>query len=137
MISNYKVAQKNATFLRVVGNIGQITKNDCPNPHSKPRTSLSICHIYHQRSKHKNASNDEKCGTKIHMPNVKYSMISLERMCNNDIIRHIVHDKISAKRIWIIHYLCAWYETISLIKDQPMFQIKLNFKWPTKFSARH
>ena len=78
-------------------------ENDCPNPHTKPSMSLSMCHIYHQRSKHKNASNDEKCGTKIHMPNTKYAMISLEWKCNNDIIRHIVHDKISAKRKLIFH----------------------------------
>ena len=137
MISNYEVAQKNTTFFRVMGNIKRIVKNDCPNPHTKPSTSLSMCHIYHQCSKHKNASNDEKCGIKIHMPNTKYAMISLERTCNNDIIRHIVHDKISAKRILIFHYLCTWYETISLIKDQPNLKIKLNFKWPTKFSVRY
>ena len=137
MISNDEAAPKKASFLHVMGNIGRIMKNDCPNPHTKPRTSLSMWHIYHQRSKHKNASNDEKCGTKIHMPNTKYAIISLERTCNNDIIRRIVHDKISAKRIVIFHYLCTWYETISLIKDQPNLKIKLNFKWPTKFSVRY
>ena len=137
MISNYEVAQKNATFLRVVGNIGRIVKNDSPNPHKKPSTSLSMCHIYHQRSERKNARNDEKCGTKTHMPNKKYAMISPEKTCNSDIIRHIVQDKISAKRILIIHYFWTWYETISLIKDQPIFKIKLSFKLPTKFSTRH
>ena len=76
-------------------------ENDCPNPHTNPSTSISMCHIYRQRSKHKNASSDDKCGVEILMPNTKYARISLERMCNNDIIP----DQISAKRILIFHYL--------------------------------
>ena len=69
------------------------------------------------------------------MPKTKYAWISLERTYNNDIIPDIIHDKISTKRILIFHYLCIKYETISLIKDQPNSNIKLNFKWPTQFSV--
>ena len=88
-------------------------------------------YIYHQPSKDKNASSDDKCGIEILMPNTKYAIISLERTCNNDIIPDIIHDKISAKRILIFHHLCTRYETISLIKDQPNINNELNFKWPT------
>ena len=88
------------------GNIGQIVKNDCPNPHTNPSTLILMCHIYHQRSKHKNAISDDKCGIEILMPNTKYAWISLERTCNNNIIPDIIHDKISAKRILIFRYLC-------------------------------
>ena len=58
------------------GNIGQIVKNDCPNPHTNPSTLILMCHIYHQRSKHKNASSDEKCGIQILMqtPNMRVSV---------------------------------------------------------------
>ena len=131
LISNYKVAKTNTTFLHVMGNIRRIEQNNCPNPHTNPSTSTSMCHIYHQRSKHKNATSDDKCGIEIHMPNTKYARISLERLCNNDIIPDIIHDKIFAKRILIFHYLCTRHEPISLIKDQPNINIKLNFKWPT------
>ena len=131
MISKYDVAHRNTTFLCVIGNIGHIVKNDCPNPHTNPSTSISMCHIYHQRSKHKNASSDDKCGIEILLPNTKYASISLERTYSNDIIPDIINDKISTKRILIFHYLCTRYETISLIKDQPNINIKLYFKWPT------
>ena len=63
--------------------------------------------IYYQRSKHKNASSDDKCGIEILMPNTKYARISFERICNNDISPDIIHDKISAKRILIFDYLCT------------------------------
>ena len=99
MISNYEVAQTNTTILRVMGNIGKIVKDDCPNPHTNPSTSILMCHIYHKRSKHKNASGDDKFGIKIHMSNTKYARISLERTCNNDVIPDIIHDKIFAKKI--------------------------------------
>ena len=108
LISNYEVVERNSTFLRIMGNIGRIMKDDCPNPHTNPSTSISMCHIYQQRSKHKNASSDDKCGIKILMPNTKYARISLERMCNNDVIPDIIHEKIFAKRILIFHYLCTW-----------------------------
>ena len=88
-----------------MGNIGRIVKNDCPNHHTNPSMSISVCHIYDERSMHKNASSDDKCGIEIHMPNTKYACISLKRMCNNDIIPNIILDKISAKRILIFHYL--------------------------------
>ena len=103
------------------------------NPHTIPITSISMCHVYHQHSKHKNASNDEKYGIEILMPNTKYARISRGRTWNNDIILDIIHVKISAKRLLIIHYLCTWYETISIIKDQLNIKIKLHFKWPTQF----
>ena len=103
LISNYKVAQRNTTFLRVMGNIGRIVTNDCSNPHTIPNTSISMCHLYHQRSKHKNASSDDKFGIELLMPNMKYARICLKRTCNNDII----HEKIFAKRILIFHYLCT------------------------------
>ena len=80
-------------------------KNYCPNSHTNSSTSISMCHIYHQRSKHKNASSDDKCGTEILMPKTKYARISLERMCNNDVILDIIHDKISAKRILISEFI--------------------------------
>ena len=137
MISNYEVARTKTTFLCVMGNIRWIVKNDCPHPHTNPSTLLSMCHTYHRRSKHKNARSDEKCGIEIHMPNTKSARINLKSTCNNDIFPLIIHDKISAKRILIFHYLCTWYETISLIRDQPNINIKLNFKWPTKFSVRY
>ena len=114
-----------------MGNIGRIVKNDCPNPHKNPSTSISMCHIYVQRNKHKNASGDDKCGIKILMPNTKYPRISLKRTCNNDIIPDIIYDKISAKRLLIFHYLCTRYEKIILIKDQPNIDVKLHSKWPT------
>ena len=82
-----------------MGNIGRIEKNDCPNPHMNLCTSILMCHIYHKRSKHKNASGDDKFGIEIHMLNTKYVRISLERTCNNDIIPNIIHDKIFAKKI--------------------------------------
>ena len=88
-----------------MGNIGRTVKGDCPNPHTNPCTLIWMCHIYHQRSKHKNASSDEKCGTEILMPKTKYARISLERMCNNDVIPDIFHDKISAKRILISEFI--------------------------------
>ena len=100
-------------------------------PPQNPSKSISMYHIYYQRSKHKNASSDDKCWIEILMPNTKDVRISLETMCNNDIIPDIIHDKIFAKKILIFHYLCRWYETISLIKDQPNMNIKLNLKWPT------
>ena len=106
LISNYEVVQRNTTFLRVMGKVGRIVKDDCLNPHTNPSTSLSMCHIYHQRSKRKNASSDDKCGIKILMPNTKYANISLERTCNIDVILDIIHDNISAKGILIFHYLC-------------------------------
>ena len=84
-----------------MGNIEQIVKDDCLNPHTNPSMSISMCHIYHQRSKHKNASSDDKCGTGILMPYAKYATINLERKCNNVIIPDIILDKISAKRILI------------------------------------
>ena len=108
LISNYEVVQRNTTFLRVMGNIGWILKDNCLNPHTNPSTLISMCHIYQQRSKHKNASSDDKCGIEILMPNAKYARISLERMCNNDVIPDIIYEKISAKRILIFHYLCTW-----------------------------
>ena len=111
-----------------MGNIGRIVKNDCSNPHKNPSTSISMCQIYVQRSKHKNAISDDKCGIEILMPNTKYAWINLERTCNNDVILDIIHDKIFAKRILIFHYLCRWYETISLIKDHSNINIKHNFK---------
>ena len=114
-----------------MGNIGRIMKYDCPNPHRNLSTSISMCHIHHQRSKHKNANSDDKCGIEIHMPNTKYATISLEWKCNNDVIPDIIHDKISEKRRLIFHYLCTRYETISLIKGQPNINTKLYFKWPT------
>ena len=114
-----------------MGNIGRIVKDDCLNPHTNPSTSISICHIYHERSKRKNASSDDKCGIEILMPNTKYARISLKWMCNNDIIPYIIDDKIYAKRILIFHYFYTWYEKISLIKDEPNINIELNFKWPT------
>ena len=114
-----------------MGNIGQIMEDDCPNPHMNPSMSILMRHIYHQRSKDKNASSGDKRGIEILMPNAKYARINLERMCNNDIISDIIHDKIFVKRILIFHYLCRWYESISLIKDQPNINNKLNFKWPT------
>ena len=86
-----------------MGNIGQIVKDDCLNPHTNPSTSISMCHIYHQRSIDKNASSDDKCGIEILMPNIKYVTISLERTCNNDIILI----KISAQIILIFRYLCT------------------------------
>ena len=131
MISNYEVAQINTTFLRIKGNVGRIVKDNCANLHTNPSTSISMCHIYHQPSKDKNASYDDKCGIEILMPNTKYVTISLERTCNNDII----YDKISTKRILIFHYMCTWYETISLFKDLPNINNKHNFKWPTLFSV--
>ena len=131
LISNYEVAQRNTTFVRVVGNIRRIMTNDCPNPHTIPITSISMWHVYHQRSKYKNASSDEKYGIGILMPITKYARISRERTWNNDIILDIIHYKIFAKSLLIFHYLCTWYETISLIKGQPHINIKLNFKWPT------
>ena len=106
LISNYEVVQRNTTFLRVMGNIGRIMKDDCPNPQTNPSTSILMCHIYQQCSKHKNASSDDKCGIEMLMPNTKYAWISLERMCNNDVIPDIIREKISAKRILIFHYLC-------------------------------
>ena len=90
-----------------------------------------MCHIYHQCSKHKNASSDDNCGIEILMPNTKYASINLERTCNNDVIPDIIDEKISAKRILIFHYLCIRYEKFFLIKDQPNINIKFNFKWPT------
>ena len=114
-----------------MGNIRQIVKYDCPNPYRNLSTLISMCHIHHQRSKHKNANSDEKCGIEIHMPNTRYAMISLEWKCNNDVIPDIIYDKISEKRRLIFDYLCTRYETISLIKDQPNINTKLNFKWPT------
>ena len=107
LISNYEVVQRNTTFLRVVGNIRRIMKDDCPNPQTNPSTSISMCHIYLQRSKHKNASSDDKCGIEILMPNTKYAWINFERMCNNVVILDIIHEKISAKGILIFHYLCT------------------------------
>ena len=107
LISNYVVAKTNITFLCDIGNIGRIEKNDCPNPHTNLSTSILMCHIYHQCSKHKNASSDDKCGIEIHMPNTKYAMISLERTRNNDVIPDIIHDKISAKRILPLQRLLA------------------------------
>ena len=91
LISNYVVAQTNTTFLRVMGNIGWIVTNDCPNHHTNPSTLISMCHICHQCSKHKNASSDEKFGIEIKMLNTRYARISLETMCNNDIIPDIIH----------------------------------------------
>ena len=136
LISSYKVVQRNITFLRVVGNIGRIVKDDCLNSHTIPSTLISMCHIYHWRSKHENASSDDKCGIEILMPNTKYGRISLQRTCNNDIIPDIIQYKISAKRILIFHYMCTWYEKLWLMKDQPNVNIKLNSKWPTLFSVR-
>ena len=89
-----------------MGNIGGVGKDDCSNPYTNLSKSISMCHIYHQYSKHKNASSDDKCGIEILMPNPKYASINLERTCNNDIIPDIIDDKISAKRILIFHYLC-------------------------------
>ena len=86
-----------------MGNIEQIVKDDCLNPHTNPSTSISMRHIYHQRSKDKNSSNGDKRGIEILMPNAKYVRINLERMCNNVIIPDIILDKISAKRILIFH----------------------------------
>ena len=131
LICNYEAAKTITTFLHVMGNIRRIEKNDCPNPHTNLSRSISMCHIYHHRCKHKNASSDDKCGIEILMPNKKYARINLETTCNNDVILDIIDDKISAKRILIFHYLCIWYEKISLIKDQPNINIKFNFKWPT------
>ena len=76
LISNYEVVQRNTTFLRVMGSIGRIVKDDCLNPHTNPSTSISMCHIYQQRSKHKNASSDDKCGIEIYMqtPNMRESV---------------------------------------------------------------
>ena len=108
LISNYEVVQRITTVLCVMGNIGRIMKDSCLNPHTNPSTLISMCHIYQQRSKHKNASSDDKCGIEILMPNAKYARISLERMCNNDVIPDIIYEKISAKRILIFHYLCTW-----------------------------
>ena len=76
-------------------------------PPQNPSTSISMYYIYYQRNKHKNASNDDKCGIEVLMPNTKYARISFERICNNDIIPDIIHDKISAKRILIFDYLCT------------------------------
>ena len=86
-----------------MGNIEQIVKDDCLNPHTNPSTSISMRHIYHQRSKDKNASSGDKRGIEILMPNAKYARINLERTCNNVIIPDIILDKISAKRILIFH----------------------------------
>ena len=108
LISNYEVVQRNTTFLRVMGNIGWILKDNCLNPPTNPSTLISMCHIYQQRSKHKNASSDDKCGIEILMLNTEYARISLEGMCNNDVTPDIIHEKISAKRILIFHYLCTW-----------------------------
>ena len=107
LISNYEVVQRNTTSLRVMGNIGRILKDDCPNPHMNPNTSIPMCHIYQQRSKHKNASSGDKCGIEILMSNTKYVRVSLERMCNNDVVLDIIYEKISAKRILIFYYLCT------------------------------
>ena len=90
-----------------MGNIEQIVNDDCRNPHTNPSMSISMCHIYHQRSKDKNARNDDKCGIEILMANTKYARISLERTCSNDINPDIIHNKISAKRILIFPYLCT------------------------------
>ena len=90
-----------------MGNVGRIVKDDCSKPHSNPSTSISTCHIYHQRNKDENAGSDEKCGIEILMPNTKYARISLERTCNNDIIPDVIHDKIFAKEILIFHHLCT------------------------------
>ena len=89
-----------------MGNIKGIGKDDCSKPYTNPSTSISMCHIYHQCSKHKNASSDDKCGIEILMPNTKYASINLERTCNNDIFPDIIDDKISTKKILIFHYLC-------------------------------
>ena len=105
MISNYEVAQRNSTFHRVMGNIGGIGKDNCSNPYTNLSTLISMCHIYHHCSKHKNASSDDKCGTEILMLKTKYARISLERTCNNDVIPDIIHDKIYAKRILISEFI--------------------------------
>ena len=84
-----------------MGNIGEIVKDDCLNPHTNPNTLISMRHIYHQSSKDKNASNGDKRGIEILMPYAKYARIYLERTCNNVIIPDIILDKISAKRILI------------------------------------
>ena len=60
--------------------------------------------------------------------NTKYASICLERTGNNDIILDNIHGKIFAKRLLIFPFLCTRYETISLIKEQPNINIKLNFK---------
>ena len=86
-----------------MGNIGQIVKDDCLNPQTNPSTSISMCHIYHQRSMDKNARSDDERGIEILMPNTKFARISLERTCNNDIILI----KISAQIILIFRYLCT------------------------------
>ena len=90
-----------------MGNIERIVNDDCRNPHTNPSTSISMCHIYDQCSKDKNASSEDKCGIEILMPNTKYVSMSLERTCNNDIIPDIIHEKISAKRILIFPYFCT------------------------------
>ena len=59
-----------------MGNIGQIMKDDCPNPHTNPSMSISMRHIYHQRSKDKNASSGDKRAIEILMPNAKYARIN-------------------------------------------------------------
>ena len=109
LICNYEAAKTITTFIHVMGNIRRIVKNDCPNSHTNPSRSISMCHIYHHRCKHKNASSDDKCGIEIHMPNTKHGRISLERSCNNEITPDIIHDKMFAKRILIFHYLCRWH----------------------------
>ena len=109
LICNYEAAKTITTFIHVMGNIRRIEKNDCPNSHTNPSRSISMCHIYHHRCKHKNASSDDKCGIKIHMSNTRHGRISLERSCNNDITPDIIHDKMFAKKILIFHYLCRWH----------------------------
>ena len=86
-----------------MGNIGQIVKDDCPNPHTNPSMSILMRHIYHQLSKDKNASSGDKCSIEILMPNAKYARIYLERTCNNVFVPDIILRKISAKRILIFH----------------------------------
>ena len=41
MIYNYEVAQRNSTFLHVMGNIIGIRKDDCSNTNTNPSTSIS------------------------------------------------------------------------------------------------
>ena len=100
-------------------NIGRTVKGDCLNPHTNPCTPISMCHIYHQRSKHKNASSDDKCGTEILMPKTKYERISLERRCNNDVILDIIHDKISAKRILISEFILTTCNNFFVVAITP------------------
>ena len=98
-----------------MGNIGRIVKNDCPNPHTNPSTSISMCHIYHQRSIDKNASSDDKCGIEILMPNTKFARISLERTSLTSTINLILNS---------LHSF--WYGINSLTTEFSMFRIYCN-----------